>query len=86
MKILPYYYMDKILAFIIGVPVGFLIMIYRGKIRDITGDIGFAEQYLGSGGTYTFYILLGIAVVFICVSYALGAFQEFFSGTFGMFF
>lgn len=78
--------MDRILVFLFGVPVGFLIMIYRAKLRDVTGDLPFAEQYLGSGGTYTFYILLGIAVVFVCVSYAFGAFQDFFTGTFGMFF
>jgi len=78
--------MDRILFFIIGVPLGFVIMIYRVKLRDISGDIAFAEQYLGSGGTYTLYILIGLAVSFFSLSYALGAFQDFFGATFGMFF
>jgi hypothetical protein len=78
--------MDRIFVFLLGVPLGFIIMIYRSQLKQITGEIGFAEQYLGSGGTYTFYILLGIGIVFLSVSYAFGAFQDFFGSTFGMFF
>ena len=34
---------------------GFLIIVFRARIKDLTGNIGFAEQYLGTGGTWTFY-------------------------------
>jgi hypothetical protein len=78
--------MDKILVFLIGIPLGFIIMIYRNQLKELTGEIAFAEQYLGNGGTYTLYVFLGIAVVFLSVSYAFGALQEFFDSTLGMFF
>ena len=40
---------------------GLLLIIFREKIKNVTGNIGFAEQYLGVGGTWTFYALLGVA-------------------------
>jgi len=65
---------------------GFLILIYRAKLKDITGDIGFAEKYLGSGGTWTFYILLGIFVFIFGLMWAAGTFQSTFESLFGNFF
>lgn len=78
--------MDRILAFILGVPLGFLIMIYRYKLKQLTGDIAWAEQYLGSGGTYNFFILLGLVVTILSIMYAFGSLQELTAGSVGMFF
>lgn len=78
--------MDRILVFIFGVPLGFLIMIYRYQLKQFTGDIGWAEQYLGSGGTYNFFILLGLAVTILSVMYAFGSLQDLAGGTIGVFF
>ncbi len=77
--------MDRVLAFIIGVPVGLLIIIYREPLKRITGNIDFAENYLGSGGTYTLFILIGILVMFFSVSYAFGALQDFIVSNFSPF-
>jgi len=50
---------------IIGIPLGILIMVRTNYIVDqITGPIGFAEKYLSSGGTYTFFRIVGFLVVF----------------------
>ena len=65
-------------------PLGFLIMIYRHQIKEFTGNIGFAEQYLG--GTYNFMIMLGIAVFILSMMYAFGTIQDLFIGTFGVLF
>lgn len=78
--------MDRILVVLIGIPLGFVIIIYRFQIKQYIGDIGFAEQYLGAGGTYSFLTILGIAVAFLSLMYGLGTFQELFIGTFGQFF
>lgn len=78
--------MDRILVFLFGVPLGILIIIYRYQMKGVTGDIGFAEKYLGSGGTYTLFVLVGIAVCVLSVMYAFGTLQGFFSGNFGQFF
>lgn len=61
-------------------------MVYRYKLKGITGDIAFAEQYLGSGGTYNLFILIGLGVSIFSVMYAFGTLQELFAGSLGMFF
>ena len=78
--------MDRILAFIIGVPLGFLIMIYRDQLKQLTGDIAWAEQYLGSGGTYNFFIIIGLVVTVLSIMYAFGSLQELTAGSIGVFF
>ncbi len=78
--------MDRILVVLIGIPLGFLIMIYRFQIKQYIGDIGFAEQYLGAGGTYTLLTLIGFLVAFVSLMYGLGTIQELFIGTLGQFF
>jgi hypothetical protein len=55
-------------------------------VRDFTGLLGFAEKYLGSGGTYTFYLLLGAVSIFLSVLYATGQLQSMLSNTFSPYF
>lgn len=71
---------------LIGIVTGLAIIKYRYRIREFTGVIGFAEQYLGSGGTYSFYILLGIATIFGSVLYATGQLQTMLASFLGPFF
>lgn len=78
--------MSRFLVAIIGIPGGFLLMIYRYQIKQFFGNIGFAEQYLGPGGTYTFFIILGIVISFLSLMFALGTFQDLFHGFLGPFF
>ena len=78
--------MDRILIGLIGVPLGFIIMIYRAKIKEVTGPVEFAESKLGPGGTYTLYTLIGLGVSIISVMYAFGTFQEMFNASLGQLF
>ena len=55
----------EIVIGIIGVILGFLIVIYRVRIREFMGQIGWAEKHLGAGGTYTALLLIGIAIFFV---------------------
>ena len=75
--------MDRIIVALIGIPLGFVIMIYRYKLKQFSGNITWAEKYLGSGGTYNFYILLGLVIAIISLMYALGTFQDFFTNYLG---
>lgn len=65
---------------------GFLLIVYRERVKGFTGDVGFAEQYLGAGGTFTFYLLLGIAFFFGGLMWATGTVQAWFLENLGRFF
>jgi len=75
--------MDKILFGLIGFPSAFLLIIYRANIKQFSGDIGFAEKWFGSGGTYTLYILLGVFIFIITLMYVTGTLQNILYNTFG---
>jgi len=75
--------MDRVFAAIIGIPLGFVIMIYRYQIKQFTGNIQWAEQYLGSGGTYNLYIIVGLVISIVSLMYALGTIQDVFNGALG---
>ncbi len=75
--------MDRIFAAIIGIPLGFVVMIYRYQLKQFTGNIAWAEQYLGAGGTYNLFILIGFFLSVLSLMYALGSIQGFFLGTLG---
>lgn len=78
--------MKKIIIALVGFPVAFLIIYFRAKIKDFTGDMDFAERYLGSGGTYTFIILLGIGTFIVTLMYVTGSLQEIVGNTVGKIF
>jgi len=67
----------QLLQGFIGMVVGMLILIYRPQIKDFTGDVGFAEQYLGVGGTWTFLIIVGVGIFFFSLMWATGSLQAF---------
>jgi hypothetical protein len=75
--------MDRVIAAVIGIPLGFVIMIYRAQIKNFTGKIDWAEQYMGAGGTYNLYIIIGLVVSIVSLMYALGTFQDIFNGALG---
>jgi len=63
--------------------VGILIIVFRPRIKDITGNIGFAERYLGLGGTWTFLLILGLGLFAISLMWATGSLQDVFMKFFG---
>jgi len=51
---------------------GILLLKYTEPIKRLTGDIGFAEKYLGSGGTYTLIKLIALGIIIFGFVYASG--------------
>ena len=59
---------------IIGVVIGFLIIKYSIPITDNLGTIGWAEEHLKGGlaGTYSFYRITGVIIIFLSLIYMFG--------------
>lgn len=71
---------------LIGFVLAYLLLRYRGKVYDFTGPWGFAERYLGAGGTGTAMVLVAILIFLIAITILLGKLNVLFSGTVGRFF
>jgi hypothetical protein len=69
-----------------GCALGLVIIWKRALIFDYTGPLAFAEEYLGLGGTYTFYLLFGVAVFILSLMYGTGSLQTLMAESFGRFF
>jgi hypothetical protein len=50
----------QIVGGLIGVILSILLIIYRVPVKHFMGDIGWAEQHLGPGGTFTALLLIGL--------------------------
>lgn len=61
-------------------------MYFRRSIKEFIGEVGFAEQYLGMGGTNTLVVLIGMLVFIGSLMYSLGTFQSLLGNTLGSFF
>lgn len=73
----------RYITLIIGITVAYLLIRYRKVIHDFTGEFGFAEKYLGSGGTYTFIVLFGIIIFIGSVMNFFGTLDGFLESTIG---
>jgi len=62
---------------LLGMILGMLIIIFRPQIKNFTGSIGFAERYLGVGGTWTFLVILGALLFVFSLMWATGTIQGF---------
>lgn len=77
------------MTFITGILVaigGFLMIVFREKVRNVVGEIPFAEQYLGSGGTYTLLLILGVVLFFGGLMWSTGTLQTWFIVNLGRYF
>ena len=54
---------QQILLGLIAVVLGVVGMKYNFKLVGITGNVGFAERYLGAGGTYALYKIIAIVLI-----------------------
>ena len=75
--------MNKIIVALVGFPLSFIFIIYRSKIKQFTGNIGFAERYFGAGGTYTLLLIIGIGIFIVTLLYVTGTMQSFLRAVFG---
>jgi hypothetical protein len=68
------------------IPAGILVIVKSAQIGDFIGEITFAEKVLGSGGTYTFIKLFGVATTILSIMWLTGGPQEFLRDHVGKFF
>lgn len=65
---------------------GLALVVYREKVQRFTGNFAFAEKYLGSGGTYNFYLLLGVFLMITSIIYVTGGLDSLIQATLGRIF
>ena len=65
---------------------GFLIIKYREALYSFTGPNAWAERWLGSGGTFNLYVLLGSALAFGSILYFFGVIEGLTNAIFGRLF
>ena len=56
----------------IWIIIGIGLIKFSFQITNIFGHIGWAEQHIGGGGTYTLYKLVGVAIIIIGFLYMFG--------------
>lgn len=59
----------KIVVLILGLGVGTALIKYSFQLTQIFGHNSLAEQYLGNGGSYTMWKLIGIVLIFGTIVY-----------------
>ncbi len=64
--------LNKILVTLFGLACGIAILRYSRPVVQFTGKFGWAEQYLGYGGTHTVIRLFGALLVFVFTLYPFG--------------
>jgi hypothetical protein len=76
----------KILYFLILFAIGLGLIVYREKVQRISGNIDFAEKYLGNGGTFNLILLVGIGFILFSIFYITGTLDGIVESTVGRFF
>lgn len=62
----------RIIWFIVLVALGLAMMVYREKIVRMIGKNDYAERYLGAGGTYSMWSIIGIITIFVGLLFLMG--------------
>ncbi|MDD5213692.1 MAG: hypothetical protein PHG82_04680 [Candidatus Gracilibacteria bacterium] len=62
----------KLIYAILLITGGYSIVRYRRNVHEWTGNFVWAEQYLGSGGTYIVITFAGLALIFFGTLYPFG--------------
>ena len=70
----------RILLGLIGVVLSLLLIIYRTQVRGFIGQISWAENRFGPGGTYTALLLLGLFGFIFSLMYMTNSFDFILSG------
>lgn len=76
----------RIILGLIGAIIGALMAIKSESVFQTFGSVDWAEQHLGTGGSHTFYKLLGIGIVLISFLVMTGLIEGLLLGIFGSLF
>jgi hypothetical protein len=66
----------KYLVFLLGLAFGIYVIVKSYAVARLFGQMDYAERYLGPGGTYTAWKLIGLLCIF--ASFAVLRWPEFF--------
>jgi len=69
-----------------GIFLAFLLVKYRRSIIHFTGKWGWAEKYLGIGGSYSAVVIVAIIVFLLALSKLFGKIDNIFKSSLGRFF
>jgi hypothetical protein len=78
--------MLKFLVFVLGTATALLILKYRLFVKDVIGNVGFAEKYFGTGGTHTLVIIIALIVFLASLLYSTGTLTALFKGPLALIF
>lgn len=67
---------NKYITFLIFLLGGFALLRYTRQTKQLTGSWGWAEQYLGPGGTYTAIKIFGLLSIILAFAYLTGHLQQ----------
>ncbi|OGL61690.1 hypothetical protein A2839_04980 [Candidatus Uhrbacteria bacterium RIFCSPHIGHO2_01_FULL_47_10] len=84
MDVLHFRYMNPFLRIFLGfivMVIGYFIVSKSEKMFEWFGQNEFAEKYIGSGGSRTFYKIIGILVVFVGIFIATNVMSDILGGT-----
>lgn len=76
----------RFIYFLLLFAAGLGMIIYRERLQRLSGNFAVAEKWFGSGGTYTFYLLLGFGTIIFSVAYVTGTIDGLVQSTVGRFF
>lgn len=64
--------LTRIILFIVIEALGVAMIIYREKVVRIFGKNDYAEKYLGAGGTYNMWSIIGMITMFVGLMILMG--------------
>jgi hypothetical protein len=62
----------RIIVFVAALAVGIFFLSYTERIVNFIGHNSWAEKYLGAGGSYTMWRILGVIVMIMGFLYLIG--------------
>ena len=75
--------MKKFFVLVLCSAISYLMLKYRGQVKQFTGDIDFDEKYLGTGGTNTLIIIVALLLFVGGLMYVTGTLDSLLQNTFG---
>lgn len=76
----------KIVLGLLGCVLSIVLVVYRAPVKHFIGNIEWAEQHFGAGGTYTLILILAFGIFIFSLMYMTGTFGFLFGGITGQFF
>jgi hypothetical protein len=78
--------LSNIIWGLIGMTIAFALIKWRKQIIDFTGSWGWAERYLGAGGSYTAIVIVAVLIFLVALTKLVGKLDDIFGATTGRFF